>query len=368
MKIGIDAYEANVPMRVGSGKYAFHLLSELYRLDNHNQYTLFLPEAPLNDLPPARSGWTYVVSSAGGLWTIRKLPALINKHKLDLFFSPTHYLPWFVSLPKIMSIMDVSYLHYPKMFRIKDLFQLKYMGKYSISRATKILTISEYSKREIVKHYGFPQKNIEVTYPGIGVNQNSQTEIKDNVVHKILKSMGITDPYILFVGTIQPRKNIVRLIEAFDKLEEERLLVIVGKKGWLYEPIIESMRKAKKKDKILFLDYVKDDDLEILYRNASCFVLPSLYEGFGIPVVEAMSYGCPVVISNVTSLPEIGGSAAIYINPTDSVDLARGISEALQLKGIERNKLLKLGIEQAAKFSWENCATKTMKVFDSLKT
>lgn len=181
-----------------------------------------------------------------------------------------------------------------------------------------------------------------------------------------LKKYKIEGDYILFVGTLQPRKNIVRLIEAFSTLGPKLYtLVVVGKPGWLYEEIYEAPKKFKVEDRVKFLDYVPDEDLPALYQNALCFVLPSLYEGFGLPVLEAMHYGCPVVTSNVSSLPEAAGDAAIMVDPESTESIKEGIEKVLGDKSL-REKLVKKGYEQVKKFSWEKCARETLKVLEEV--
>lgn len=365
MNIGIDGYEANTLNRVGIGQYAFQLLHHMHQLDKKNSYTIFLPEKPLTDMPKTRIGWEYVVGRPGGFWTIKQLPFLIRNKQLDVFFSPTHYTPWFSNIPQVMSIMDLSYLYFPKLFKKKDLLQLRIMGGKSIRRAKRILTISEFSKNEIVKKYKIPRQNIFVTYPGLNPDFEYKNTGNENV---ILKKYGVNNIFILFIGTLQPRKNISRLIAAFDTIEDEKLeLVIIGKKGWLYEPILAKIQKAKKKNLIRVLDFVPDELLPVFYQNAQCFTLPSLYEGFGIPVLEALHFGCPVVISNVTSLPEVAGKVAIYVNPENIQDIAKGLIKALQLKPEERKSLILEGYKQAKKFQWTTCAQKTITALEGAK-
>jgi glycosyltransferase involved in cell wall biosynthesis len=285
---------------------------------------------------------------------------LIQKTQLDLFFSPTHYLPWFTKIPKILSIMDLSYLHYPQLFRKKDLLQLKYMGQYSIKRARKIITISEFTKQEINKQYGYPDTAITVTYPGL--TASVQTDQNDA---QVLARYGITKPFILFVGTLQPRKNIERLVQAFNDITDVDL-VIVGKKGWLFEPILQAIENSPKRASIHYLDYVPGEELPVLYKHAQVFTLPSLYEGFGIPVLEAMHYGCPVVVARSSSLPEVAGEAGIYIDPLSVTSLAEGLRRGVQLTEGARKELVSMGLAQSKKFTWENCARKTLAVFDAL--
>ena len=180
------------------------------------------------------------------------------------------------------------------------------------------------------------------------------------------KKFGIKRDYILFVGTLQPRKNIERLVEAFSKLKNKELeLVIVGKKGWQYEEILAAPSKFGVSERVKFLDFVENKDLPSLYKNALCFVLPSLYEGFGLPVLEAMKFGCPVLTSNVSSLPEAGGDAAIYFDPTSAEDIAKSLQLVINDEGL-RKEMIKKGYNQVKKFSWEKTAKETLKVLEAL--
>ncbi len=360
LSIGIDGYEANTQHRVGIGQYAFQLLHAVTNLDTENQYTIYLPQPPRSDFPKESSSWKYVVGKPGQLWTILQLPKLIDK-KHNVFFSPTHYAPWFTPIPKVLSVMDLSYLHFPQMFRRKDLYQLKYMGGYSISRAAKILTISEFSKNEIISRYHKNINDVVVTYPGLSPALSSKLSPAES--KHVVKKYGISKDYLLFVGTLQPRKNITRLIEAYDSLDTDVYLVLIGKKGWLYEPILKAIKNAKKSAKIKLLDFVSTDDLPAFYQETSCFVLPSLYEGFGLPVLEALRYGCPVVVSHTSSLPEVAGQAGIYVDPVDTRSIANGITKALQLQGGEKEELRVKALEQIEKFQWSICAQKTIAVF-----
>jgi len=259
-----------------------------------------------------------------------------------------------------MAIMDLSYLKFPGMFKPKDLYQLREWTAYSANRAAKIFTISEASKNDIIKWYHVPERNIVVTYPGFHMSDPKKPVGEKN--------------YILSVGTLQPRKNYVRLIEAFgiflkknkQKFSDLKLLII-GKKGWLYEDIFEAPKKFGVQDRVKFLDFVPDADLPAYYRNALCFALPSLYEGFGLPVVEAMSYGCPVVVSNVSSLPEIAGKAAVYVDPGSAGSIAEGILTAVRQRNLIQGKnRIKAGETQVKKFTWQKAAKQALEVLEKV--
>lgn len=366
MLIGIDGNEANVERRVGISEYSFELLKkfEEFHLPNRRiKFQIYLKNSPLPHMPKERDGWKYRVVRPKKLWSQIGLPLDLYLHKPrpDVFFSPTHYAPRFSPVPTIMSIMDLSYLHYPEMFKKSDLFQLRNWTSYSIKKVAKILTISRASKDDIIKAYKVLEDKIVVTYPGIKLKTTMQNS-------KLLKEKyKIDGNYILFVGTLQPRKNIVRLIKAFSKLKDRNAvnLVIVGKKGWMYEDILRSPRQFNVEDRVKFLEFVSDEDLSFFYKNALFFVLPSLYEGFGLPVLEAMNYGCPVITSNISSLPEAGGDAALYVDPKNVDDIAEKIELLLNDEKL-RKQMIDKGYKQVKKFSWEKTAKETLKVLEEV--
>lgn len=377
MTIGVNGYEAVVPRfgydqmsglprRVGSGEYCFELLVNLNKIDKTNSYIIYLPQSPTADLPKESSNWHYKTIRPRKLWTLfgLSLEFLLKRSKVDVFFSPTHYLPLFCPKNSVISILDLSYIHFPELFKNSDLKQLSIWTSFSVKKAKKVFTISRASKDDIIKEYGVSQDKVVVTYPGI----KEGLMIKDKRLNMtdLKKKYGINGDYVLFVGTLQPRKNIARLIEAFSKIKNDIHLVIVGKKGWQYEGILEAPKKFSIGNNVKFLDSVPDEDLPAFYKNAICFVLPSLYEGFGLPVLEAMKYGCPVVISNASSLPEAGGEAALYVDPLDTEDIKKKLELMINSEEL-REKLIKKGYEQIKKFSWEKTARETLRALEGLR-
>ncbi len=376
MILAIDGYEANVSHRVGIGRYAYEILCWLHALlANRDDITVrvYLPSQPRGDMPKAGPHWMYCVRKPSKLWTFIALPLSIYRDspKADVVFSPTHYVPRFISTPRVMSVMDLSYLYFPELFRNKDLLQLTEWTKYSVSKASAVLTISEYSKNDIIKMYGKRSAAVHVTYPGLSM----PSQKKDPpTATDIFKKYSLPKRFILSVGTIQPRKNYEKLIEAFSlflKAEPEKSgdinLVIIGKKGWLFEGILRSSETHGVKSKVKFLDFVPDGELPTFYRCASCFALPSLYEGFGLPVLEAMANECPVVVSNVSSLPEIAGDAGIYVDPNSPSDIASGLVKATR----ERNQAagrsrVRSGLKQVQRFTWEKAAKQTLNVLEQV--
>lgn len=377
MNIGINGYEAVVPrfgydsktglpVRVGSSEYCYQLITNLFSADKKNNYFIYLPVFPTNDMPKPREKWRYIVFNQK-LWTILGLSKKLfeNKTKLDVFFAPTHYLPLISKVPSVLLILDVSYLKFPELFNKKDLYQLKIWGGYSMKKAKKIITISQSSKNDIIKSYNVSSEKVVVVYPGIK-SEKTNSKFKMQNSKSISEKFGIKGKYILFVGTLQPRKNIERLIEAFAKLKKEDVeLVIVGKKGWQYEEIFAAPKKFGVEDRVLFVDNAADEDLPSLYKNALMFVLPSLYEGFGLPVLEAMNYGCPVITSNISSLPEAGGDAALYVDPNSVSDIVSKMEKLLNDPELRKN-LIEKGYKQVEKFSWEKSAKQVLATLEEV--
>lgn len=369
MLIGIDGNEANVEKKVGIGEYAFELLKQFEQLRIQNlEFRIYLKNKPREEMPKERGGWKYKVIGPKKFWTQFALPfdLFFHRGRPDIFFTPTHYAPRFSPVQTAVSVMDLSYIHFPQLFKKSDLYQLRNWTAYSVKNASIVFTISQASKDDIIKTYGVSEGKVIVTYPGIKLKtQMSKLKTADHNSKLLKDKYGVDGEYILFVGTLQPRKNIVRLIEAFSRVKKEISLVIVGKKGWLYDEILQAPKKFGVEKRVKLLDFIEDEDLPELYKKALCFVLPSLYEGFGLPVLEAMKYGCPVVISNTSSLPEVGGDAALYVNPLDVEDIKKNLELIIDNEKL-RKELIKKGYEQVKKFSWEKTARETLKAFEGL--
>lgn len=356
MRIWIDGYEANVDQRLGSSQVAFELLRNLEKIDRENEYTILLPSPPLGDLPKERNNWNYKILKPKRLWTQVALPLALftARQKPDLIFSPTHYIPRFSPVPRIVTIFDLSFLHFPEMFKKQDLWQLKNWTKFSAENADHIITISNFSKQDIIQKYGVNKEKITVACPGFD--------------EEVFKKTGKTqDNYIIYIGTIQPRKNLVRLIEAVSRIENLKLLIVgktigEGRGGWKYQEILETPKKLGVEDRVKFLGFVPTEDLPDLLSGSLAFVLPSLWEGFGIPVLEAMACGVPVIVSNVSSLPEVVGKAGLLIDPY-SVDQIEQVMRTIVLDKKLRQKYSKAGLLRAQKFSWSKMAKVVLKEF-----
>lgn len=348
MLIGIDGNEANIKERVGSNVYAFELIKALSKLTN--DLTIYLKNPPLADLP---KDFNYRFLPPKYFWTQWRLPLDLYLHhpRPNVFFTPGHYAPRFSPIPTVISILDLSFLHYPDSFQPAVLNQLKNWTYHSAQHAAHIFTISNSSKQEIIKQYEIPSQKITVTYPGI--NQRYKANISDAKTQQIKEKYNITGKYIFTLATKQPKKNLTRLIEAMNSVGSVKL-VIAGKTWHQFQQATSHKPQAN----IIELDYIPYEDLPALYKGAEAFVLPSLYEGFGLPVAESMSVGTPVVVSNTSSLPEVVGDAGILVDPFDIQSIADGIKQAMD----KRVQLIKLGQQYTQKFTWENCARQTLEV------
>lgn len=376
MNIWIDGKEANVLQRLGSSQVAFELLKNIHNLDSENNYTILLSSKPLNDLPKERLGWKYKILKPGRLWTRVAVPIYYHlaKVKPDVIFSPTHYIPRFIKVKRVPVIFDLAFIHFPEMFKKDDLYKLTNWTKTSVLESAHIITISESSKKDILETYKVPSAKVTVAYPGY--NDQIFKVIKDPAKQeKILEKYQIKGEYIIYIGTVQPRKNLLRLIRSMKKIthpssgSEDLKLVIAGKikgkgkQGWMNEEILEEPKKLGIEDKIIFTDYIPPEELPYLITGSKAFILPSLWEGFGIPILEAMACGVPVITSNVSSLPEVAGDAGLLINPKSETQIEQAIRLLVTDKKLH-DKLSKKALEQSKKFSWQKMAKEVIKVLE----
>lgn len=339
MTIGINGNEANVTHRVGVNQYAFELLKHL-----KVEARVYLSSPPLPDMPKLH----YEVFGPHKLWTLTGLQKKILFNPPDVLFSLTHYTPLYVPCPSVISIMDLAFEKFPQFFKKRDLYQLKYWGRLSASQASHIMTISENTKKDICEIYKINSNKITVAYPGYD---------RERFNLKVKKSNKYSN-YFLFLGTLQPRKNLERLIAAYKLLKTDCKLVIVGminegRGGWMND-------KIRASENVFLTGYVPDDEVPVLMANAKAFVLPGLYEGFGIPAIEAMACGTPVVVSRVSSLPEICGNAAFYIDDPYSVESIRSALEKVNTSKV------KLGLELVKRYNWEETCLRINTVLNSV--
>lgn len=256
----------------------------------------------------------------------------------------------------ITTVHDLTYLRYPETMDKKNLHRIQRDIAYSLQRSDRILTVSEFSKKELCQLLPVPEDKVSVVYNAPALSNETVN------VEQVLQKHGISRPYILYIGTLEPRKNLVKLIQAFDQLKKtERIphkLVLAGGKGWNSEGIYAQVEKTAD---VLAIGYVSNAEKSALYQNAELFVFPSLYEGFGIPPLEAMHFGCPVVCANAASLPEVVGDAAELVDPMEVDSIAEGMLRVLEDEPY-RTKLVQRGYVQEKKFNWDDSAKKLMQI------
>lgn len=370
MRIWIDGYEANVPQRLGSGQVAFELLKNIYELDQENNYTILLQGKPFADLPKPRSKWKYKILRPARLWTKLVIPAYyhLSKEKPDVILSPTHYIPNFVKAKRITIIFDLSFLRFPSMFEKSDLYKLTNWTEYSAEESSHIITISESSKNDILKYYEVSPQKVTVAYPGYDEELFKPINNKEEV-EKHLTKYKISGNYIIYIGTLQPRKNLLRLIRSMKNIENLKLVIVgkikgKGKQGWMNEEILNEPKKLEIEDRVIFTDFVPTSELPFLISGSQAFVLPSLWEGFGIPVVEAMACGVPVIVSNISSLPEVADDAGLMIDPESETQIEQAIRLLTTDKKLHA-RLSKKALEQAKKFSWQKMAREVISILEA---
>ena len=360
MRIFINAYEANVSQRVGSNEYAFRVLWELYELSRSDMVTVILPTQALADLPPARPGWNYMILGTAPFWSITRLSTTLWKiwmtqDKADLVISLGHYAPIFPPFPSVVCVMDLAYLEVPKNFRFSDRMKLKYFTDYSIKQSRELITISQSTKTQILRWYPTYKGQITVAYPGINSpdplkkNQDSFQDLQEHFPQ-------LSDQYLLFVGTLQPRKNLPRLIQAFELIAEDYpnlQLVLAGKEGWLVDETLTAIAAAKHNDRILRVGFVSQQEKLNLMRFARAEILVGLHEGFGIPPLESLQQGTPVIVANHASLPEVVGEAGVIVDPFEPIDIARGLREVLDWSAKDLSRFRQKASEQIQHFDWE---------------
>lgn len=287
-------------------------------------------------------------------------------NRYDVLHAPGYILPYFWKKASVLTVHDLIALDYPQLCQNETVLYFKTLLPYSIKKASKVIAVSNTVKADILRRFDIEEEKISVIYHGINKQfkkiypNNQKTEgvrIKYNLPNK----------YILFVGNIEPKKNLLNLINAFNKLKREKRiehkLVIVGKKGWKYKPIFENISKLKIDNELIFTGYIPEEDLPTVYSMADLFVFPSLYEGFGIPPLEAMACEVPVMVSNSGSLPEITGGKCLQVDPFNIEEIASGIHKSLTDTGL-RDKSILEGKKWVKQYSWEKSAKETLKVYE----
>jgi glycosyltransferase involved in cell wall biosynthesis len=365
MQIAIDAHQLGL-RRTGTETYVHNLVKHLAVLEpNGERYLVYL------DRRHQPNGWSHglnfetrtVPTSNSHLRFGIFYPLESWRRSIDVFHSQFS-VPPFLRTRSVLTVYDLAFERFPQFFRPWERRQMAFLVRWSCGRADHIITISESSKRDLVEFYRVDPNRVTVTYPGAG--ETYQPREKESAKTRLAEIYGITTPYILYVGNIEPRKNLSRLLEAFAELKgKDRVphkLVIVGQKAWLYDGIFATVRKHSLETEVVLTGYVPTEDLPAFYNAATALVYPSLFEGFGLPVVEAMACGTPVITSFGSSLEEIATGAAILVDPLSVASIAAAIETVANGEDVQR-KLRQAGLTRAAQFSFRKMAEQTREVY-----
>lgn len=371
MLIGIDASRALRARRTGTERYSLEIICHLLNLPDaaEQQWRLYVDSEPPPDFFPQ---WTPGSAHPNvelchlptrRLWTHRALAREIIQRKPDVLFIPAHVLPFVLPFrrlpPSVVTLHDVGYRYFPEAHTRFQRWYLEASTRWSAHAATRLIAVSQATAKDLTRFYHTPPNKIQVVHeayepcPAPSLGESS-----------IAFQQG-QRPYALYVGTIQPRKNLARLIQAYFRLHEKSSLtwdlVLAGGTGWLSQALDEAVKQRGLADRIQFTGYVADEALPALYRNARFFCFPSLFEGFGLPILEAQSYGVPVMTANNSSLPEIAGDAAILVDPTDVDAIADAMLRLSQDEAL-RQRLIEAGYQNVKRFSWVKAAQETLAV------
>ncbi len=368
MKIGIDAHMVG-RRATGNETYVTNLARALALVDDgRNHYTLYIDRQaaagprvvadPRFLQRPLRPHTPFVRIPVS-------LPLELARRPLDVLHLQYNLPPLLPRCGRVLTVHDISYEHFPECFTLRERVRNKVLVRWSARRAEVVIAVSEYTKRDLVETYGIDPERIVVTLEAADPAFRPPQNIEET--EQVCRRYGIEGPYVLYVGNIQPRKNLPRLIQAYAQLmaagDIQHRLVIVGRKAWLHSEVFQEARRSGLSNQIVFTDYVPQSDLPHLYARADVFVFPSLFEGFGLPVLEAMACGAPVITSRSSSLPEVAGDAACYVDPFSAGEIARALRQ-LVCDAELRARLAGAGLEQAARFSWEQTARQTLRAYE----
>jgi len=384
MLIGIDASRATVAHRTGTEAYSLRLIQALLAIKDEDRpsphhFRLYLNRAPQANLFPSEPNIEERVIPFPRLWTHLRLAAELSSRRPDVLYVPSHVLPFAFPGPAAVTVHDLGYRVFPRAHPVLDRLYLDWSTRWNARRASVVIVDSEATRRDLIDQYQTDPGKIVVVHPGYDEDLHP---VRDPArLTAIRKRYGIPaslaggpgeGAYLLHLGTLQPRKNLIRLIDAFTRAvdppgipspEPRPLLVLAGNPGWLAGPILEHARQAG--PAVHITGFIAEEDKAALISGATAFLFPSLYEGFGFPVLEAMACGTPVICSNTSSLPEVAGDAALMVDPIDTAGLATAIRRVLTDESL-RSGLTRRGFANLQRFSWQRCARQVLAAIESI--
>lgn len=351
----------------GPETYDTCLARALAEVDKENAYTVYCTTpAAIPSFAIQQENFRFHTLTPASRWISIPvtLPWELFRRPVDLFHATYVPPPWFPGR-LIYTLLDLSMFSNPELYPAAIRLRLQVLVSSAIRRAEYVLTISEFCKQELIERFSYPAERVFVTYLGV---EQSWSRIEDPAeLRTRLKVYGIDTPYFLHVGRLQARKNLVRLVKAFHQLrEQERIphkLVLVGRESWESADVFETIQRLGLEKHVIHVGYAPTEDLPHFYTGAEAVVFASLFEGFGIPVIEAMHFGAPVVTSNTTSLPEVAGDAALLVDPHSHSAIAEGMYQLISNVGL-RERLRSQGIERSRLFTWRETAIQTRRVYE----
>jgi glycosyltransferase involved in cell wall biosynthesis len=356
--IGIDASRSVSAQPTGTELYSRCLIEALLsQRPDRFFFRLYYNQPPQSAIQNPKSKIRVIPFPR--LWTHIRLSTEMILHRPDLLFVPAHVLPIIHPRSSVVTVHDLGYLYFPEAHPPRQRWYLDRSTRWHARTAAHLLADSAATKRDLINRYYADPDNITVAYPGL---DPAISRVEDPAeISRVKTKHHIDGDYLLYLGTIQPRKNLSRLIEAFSQLPNaNRQLLLAGKPGWYSDQLIQQAN-----DRVHFMGYVNAADKNALLSGATAFVFPSLYEGFGFPVLEALACGVPVLCSNTSSLPEVAGDAALLVNPLLVDDIARGLHEITANVDL-RKTLIERGYRQAQTFTWQACADSVLDVFENV--
>lgn len=362
MIIGIDASRAVTAQRTGTEAYAYFLIHALIPLAaarNHHLRLYFNQPPPPGFFPDA-DHVEQVVIPFPRLWTHLRLAYELHRRPPDIFFTPAHVIPLTYRRRSAATVHDLGYYYFPEAHPRRQLAYLRWSTRHNGRSAHTLLADSQATKDDLVRLEGLPPEKIHVVYPGL---DPALAPVRDEAaITAVLRKYQITRPYFLFLSTLQPRKNLIRLIRAFTAANLSHQLILAGKPGWLSQPILDEIHNSQfalHNSQFVLPGYIPDADKAPLLSGATAFLYPSLYEGFGFPLLEAQACGVPVLAANSSSLPEIAGESVLLVDPLDEAAMAAAL-QRLAADADLRHTLVTRGLENAKRFTWEATAVRVL--------
>lgn len=370
MTIGIDGSRAFIEGKTGTENYSYQIIKNLSSIDLKNNYLIYIKKSQVSNLKSQMwpQNFQFKIIDLPRLWTQIGLALRTFIDPIDVLFVPSHTLPLIKrpGLKTVVTVHDLGAEYLPALHQLKQVLYLNIMTHYQLKSADRIIAVSEATKADLINRVQIRKNKVSVVYEA--ADEKVFNKISTDSLQYVLRHFKLQkNKYFLFVGTIQPRKNLEKIIEAFKVFSESTLgydLVLAGGKGWKSDAIYDLPQKLGIGQEVRFIGRVTDEELRALYNGATGLVYPSLFEGFGLPIVEAFNCGCPVITSKISSMPEVAGDSAILVDPYNKEEIAEALG-SLASKDTLRSSLIKKGYLRSKFFSWRKAAIDTLEVIKS---